>query len=140
MLCSPGTGRRRAMQLVALLLVVGTAGAAATGASSPPRSTFTISGDVAGLYPGGQRTANLRVTNRYPWTIDVRGITVTSTTTNRIGCSPHLVTSPGWSGVQRVRAGRSVTIPVPVRMSPQAPGACQGATFRLVYTGWGVRT
>ncbi len=138
MLSSLGTGTRRLLLVAVLLLAAALAGTAASGASQH-RHTFTISGGVAGLHPGGTRTASLRIHNYYPWRIAVRSISVRSSRSSRKGCAATVVTSPGWHGSRRVRRGGATTIRVPVRMSAKAPGACQRATFTLLYHGSGVR-
>lgn len=136
-------------------LVVGIGNSANTGTVLRSAATtnldgypvFIISGNVAGLYPGGSATLALRVRNPLEASIRVETLTILAfdansgcsasqlaagttltplNTVDTITLSPPLVVAPG----QTLEATR-----VPITLLRSAPNACQNATFVLGYGG-----
>jgi hypothetical protein len=110
-----------------------------TGAPAAPVKEFLLGGDVSGLYPGAELPMAVTVTNPLPQVIVVTSVRAATVGSDRGGCDPSLVTSPGWTGSVRVASGGQANVFVAIRMSGSAPGACQGATFTLQLTGTAVR-
>jgi len=100
--------------------------------------SFVVSGDVDGLGPGVSRPLQLRLGNPGPGDIFVRAITVA------VGDSP---TGCAGSNVRVAPLGAPIFVPgrgaaqatLDVTMLGSAPGACEGATFRLTYGGSAVK-
>ena len=117
-------------------------GRAAVGDSAHPArragtsGRFTISGSMAGLFPGASLPLVLTVANPEPYKIVVTSITTTvgSPTTQ---CPGTLVTVTPFSGKQSVPAHGSVHVTVMASLAHAAPNACQGVTFPFVYSGLG---
>lgn len=108
---------------------------------------FVISGNVAGLYPGGSATLALRVHNPLHKSIRVDTITIISGPANS-GCpASNLAVVSGLAALNSlytitlspplvVPAGQSADGPaVPITLLKRAPDACQNATFLLLYGG-----
>jgi hypothetical protein len=104
--------------------------------SNPPDS-FSISGGVAGLYPGAVLPLELTVRNRWDFTIRVRTIVVTVTGAAS-SCATGVLSVSSFSGGVFVHPGQSVEETVWATMAPSAPNACQGASFTLHYNGTAV--
>lgn len=119
---------------LALSLTAMTVAVQAT-APPPPPKMFTISGDVAGLYPGSQKPLRLTITNKATAPIYVFYIRVDSVSVNRSGCPASSVWSPDYLGSTRIPRLGTGTVTIPVFMRSSAPNACQGATYTIRYTG-----
>ncbi|HEV2360643.1 MAG TPA: hypothetical protein VGS21_02965 [Acidimicrobiales bacterium] len=95
---------------------------------------FTISGSVAGLWPGVALWLHLTVTN--PQTV---AITVTSLTTTvgnaSLFCKASNVKVSAYTGSFVVQPGKKVTVAVFAHMFHSTPNQCQGKTFPFTYTG-----
>jgi hypothetical protein len=101
---------------------------------SPSTTSFTIAGDVTGLYPGATRSLTLTVTDRRTFPILVTSIT-TAVGGGRPGCpAADLRVGPFTGGVSVAGEG-SAQVVVTVSMLRSAPNACQGAVFPLSYHG-----
>jgi hypothetical protein len=113
-----------ALVVLAVMVTAGTAGAA---------DTFTITGEVDGLYPGFVGTLDTRVTN----TLDVRILVdeVSGVVAGSDGCDPSVLTITTAKTSLTLAPGESGTVPLEVRMRADAGDACQGATFGLRFTG-----
>lgn len=102
--------------------------------------SFTISGQVDGLYPGAQQTLPLSLHNANAYAITVTSITVAVAASDHAGCgAAHVVPGP-FAGPTVVPAGGTAVAQIPVSMATSPPDVCQGATFPLTYTGLGQRT
>lgn len=134
--------RRAPWVLLPVLPVAGLVaiGGAVSAKPSPPPRVFGIAGDVTGLYPGGQKTLRLTVTNPFASTLTVAWIDVTSVAVDRRHCPASSVRSPGYRHLVRIPRRGAVYVMVPVTMRSNASSACQGATFTLRYTGIGVQS
>jgi hypothetical protein len=110
-------------------------------APAPPaggEGSFRIAGDRSGLYPGLSTTLVLTVTNPQAFAIVVSSVTTTVHAAS--GSCPASDLSVGsFEGQLLVPARGSATTSVPVRLVADAPNACIGATFPLVYSGVGWR-
>lgn len=97
-----------------------------------PAHTFTLSGQVAGLYPGGTRDLTVRITNPGNIALRVTTVQVTVRDASSVCRASNLVAS-SYSGRAYVGKHATVSVTVPVRMVRTAPDACQNATFPLVF-------
>jgi hypothetical protein len=97
-------------------------------------NTFTISGSVAGLYPGLSRPLVLTVTNPKTFAIVVTSIT-TAVQDAGPACTTSSLSVGAFSGQLAVPGSGSATTAVVAGLSLTAPDACSGATFSLVYSG-----
>jgi len=128
-------------------LVLAGHGRSATGPAPspvPPRaqvqtkSSFTITGNAAGLYPG--RTSPLVLTVHDPRPFAIVVTSVTTTANNASGTCPASNISVGaFSGQLLVPAGGSAQTSVSVSMAVSAPDACTGAVFPLDFSGTATR-
>ena len=98
---------------------------------------FTVGGDIAGLYPGAEMTLDAEVTNPFPFAIRVVSVSVAVADAGP-GCPASVLSVSGSTDAVEVPAGRVGIVPLDVRMSSDAPDACQGATWPLRFTATGV--
>ena len=114
----------------------GPAGPAAPTGSTNSSNVFTISGTVSGLFPGATLPLVLTVTDTKNYAITVSSISavVSSQTT---GCAGSNVTISSFTGSLAVAAKHSAHTTVSAQMSHGAPDACQGAKFKILYSGSG---
>jgi hypothetical protein len=96
--------------------------------------SFTISGNVGGLYPGATVPLTLDVTNGLSRSIVVVSIT-TAVAGSRV-CNASNVVVSNFSGRLPVTARRSAHVIVEVTMVHSAPMICQGQRFTFHYRGW----
>jgi hypothetical protein len=99
---------------------------------------FTVSGSVAGLFPGAHRDLVLTITNALPFAISVTRVSV------RVGdagaaCGATNLAVSGFTGSRRVPAHGTATVSLPVTMSHAAGDGCQGAHFPLSYQATATR-
>ncbi|HEV2372380.1 MAG TPA: hypothetical protein VGS19_09430 [Streptosporangiaceae bacterium] len=113
-------------------------GPAKPGPSAVSNAAFTISGKVGGLYPGAQRHLTLTVTNHQLYAIVVTSLTTTVSAASA-ACGASNLTVASFSGQLSVPANGKASTTVQVSMAHSAPNACQGAVFRLHYSGQAVR-
>lgn len=106
--------------------------------SAEAASTFSVRGRVGSLVPGVRGTITLTVRNPFGLAIKIRRIVVTARDASA-SCLAANVSSPGYRGSLKVRAGSRVKLKVPIMLSAAAPDACQGATFPLVFFGKATR-
>lgn len=117
------------------------------GPSSPPGGapSFTIAGDVEGLYPG--HTVNLVLTVSTSFARNMT-VNVLSATLNSVAkatnaptgtCSPNITVGAWTNGAPFLLPARtsnqSAPGYIPVTLASNAPPACEGATFKLTYSG-----
>lgn len=118
-----------------------------------PAKTFAVSGTVSGLAPGVTTPMPLRLQNPNNQPILVQTLTVTATG-GSLTCPNNLVLlgsagSPSSGSISlslRIAANGSTsptTAPLdpqfPVKLSPNAPDACQSFTWSLKYSGTAVQ-
>src|SRR5688500_5149322 len=96
-------------------------------------SRFPISGSIADLVPGDQRTLLLQVTNPNPFTVSVNQVLVTATAASADCGVANLSISPLPAPVL-VGGNASGTAGIPIKLVATAPDACQGATFPLTFS------
>ena len=95
---------------------------------------FTITGDAAGLFPGGTVQLPLTINNPNQQDIRVTSITVTVTDSSSASCGTSFLRTSNYTGPGFVvGANGSNTISLPIAMSRSAPDACQSVTFTLSY-------
>jgi hypothetical protein len=141
--------------VVAVGLAVG-----ATAASSAASAAWTVTGTgqasgqaitlkqltvaaksapAADLYPGHVGNAQFTVTNPNSYAVQLSSVTIGPVTSSKPAC-PGSAVQPAASPVTlkqpvTVSAGQTQTFTVPaLKMSPDAPDACQGATFTMQTT------
>jgi hypothetical protein len=114
--------------ILAVLMVstMGTAGAA---------DTFSIRGDVDGLYPGFDGTLDTQVTNTLDVPIRVMQVSGAPVRVDPAACDPTFVAVETTHTSVDLAPGQSGVVPLHITMSAAAPDACQGASFRIVFRG-----
>jgi hypothetical protein len=141
--CVLGSAGSRAGAEHALLAGYGTSGAApspgaahaASGVAGPSQTgSFSIAGNVVGLYPGSHLPLVLTISNPQTFAITVTSI---STVVSRaaIGCGAANVKVTAFSGQLVVKAGKHAKTTVHADMIHSAPNTCQGASFPFRYSG-----
>jgi len=139
-----GRRNRTAALIAAATLTLGSVAlAAAWSGPEPPAArsvtpTFLVSGSVKGLYPGRVKKLRLKVSNPFGFAIKVRFVRVVPRS-RRATCPAKVLRVGTWRGPMRIPAHGSRRIRVKVRLSIDAPDACQGVRFRLRYGGVAVR-
>lgn len=103
-----------------------------------PKRGFTLKGHVRGLVPGTSRRLVITVHNRLRRTLLVRSI---STRVRDAGpkCRGRNLRVARFRGQLRLRGHASRRIAVRVSMRKDSPSACQGAVFRLAFSGRATR-
>ena len=103
----------------------------------PSRSgvdSFSITGNVVGLFPGKTLPLVLSVSNRRSFAITVTSITTTvGNPSSR--CTAKYLKVTTFAGHLRVRAKKTAKTTVKVTLSHAAPNACQKAVFHFTYHG-----
>lgn len=102
--------------------------------------TFTISGDVGGLYPGVTRPLILTVANPKPFEIEVTQLSVAVSGTTEQGCGAEQLEVVQPLAGFRIPGRETRTRTASVTMARTAPDACQGAVFHLSYGGKAAKT
>jgi hypothetical protein len=110
---------------IALLL----AGPAVAATDSEP---IEITGEIEGLFPGGEATLQTEVANPHPFPIEVTVYDVVIGDASPSCPASVLDIGPATTGVV-IPAGETGVVPVPVQMSETAPESCQGAIWPLTY-------
>lgn len=103
-------------------------------------ASFRIAGKLKGLYPGKRKIMTIKVKNPNRFPIVVKEMRVVVKRSNKPGCGPKWLKA-------RKRFRISLLVPararafasLPVKMKRTAPGACQGARWRLRFRGGAVR-
>lgn len=113
-----------------LLVTVGGFGAPPAGAAD----TFTVSGEVSGLYPGIDTTLPARVHNPLDVTLRIVSLGAVTTADDPACPEDYLVVADATPDVV-VAPGASATVPLGVHLDRVAPDACQGASFSLTFRG-----
>jgi len=108
----------------------------------PCPKSFSIGGNISGLFPGAHLNLPVLVTNQNSQDIKVMQIQITVTGTDKADCStgttnlqPTNYTGPGFV----VARNSTVTVLMPITMPGSVANACQGATFQLRYSGSAVK-
>jgi hypothetical protein len=94
---------------------------------------FPLSGSIADLVPGHQRTLLVQLTNPNPFTVSVNQLTVTASAASTNCGVANLTISPLPAPVL-VEGYASGVAGVPVMLTDTAPDACQGAAFPLTFS------
>jgi hypothetical protein len=105
--------------------------------TSSRKGSFTIKGNVLGLYPGGTSRLTLTIRNKNGFAIKVKSIRVKAA--NAPGCARSNLVVKNFRGTLRVAAKRKRTIQLPIGLRSTAPDACMNARFPLRYTGKAVK-
>jgi hypothetical protein len=106
----------------------------ATAAPAAPAGRISISGGVAGLYPGASLPLVLTVVNPEPFKLVVTSVT-TTVASSSAQCPGTLLGATPFSGKQAVPAHGSAHVTVTATLAHSAPNACQGAHFPFHYSG-----
>ncbi|GAB3158152.1 hypothetical protein GCM10027258_68790 [Amycolatopsis stemonae] len=118
----------------------GTAGAKAGTAAAPATGTVDASAITTGLlYPGGQGTAKIQITNPNPYAVTVTRIAANGAATGTGGTGSCGTTGVTWTLQQpgsAIAAGGTATLTLPnaVSMATTADDGCQGAVFSIPVT------
>jgi hypothetical protein len=115
-------------------------GPPASGGASGTAGSFTVAGDVEGLYPSDVATTTLSVTvsnpNAFAVVVSKLAVAVADASPQ---CRGSNVVAATPAGSFAVAARAAVVRAVPVRLATSAPDACQGASFPLIYTATAVK-
>ena len=104
----------------------------------PARSPgFRITGSAEGLLPGMPGRLNVTVRNPYRWPIRVTAIRVSVRDAGECPAGNLRPALLRRALVVPARATRRVALPI--SLAADAPNACQGARFRLVFSGRAVK-
>lgn len=96
---------------------------------------FTISGSVADLAPGLERSLVVQLRNPGRDPLSVSSLAVSVGRPSRSGCAAsNLAVSP-FRGPVTVPADGTASTTLAVRLAAGAPNACQGTSFPLTYRG-----
>lgn len=106
--------------------------------------TFGLSGDLAEVYPGFDGTLTVTLTNPHRFAIVVTTVEVAvgapiDTAAGDGPCLTAHLEVDEFSGAREVGRLGTATQGLDARMSPDAPDACQGASFPLTYSGTATR-
>ena len=133
------------LPVVMAALVAITTGALAASAAMPPSAAkpdhggraggprFELSGDVDGLWPGGQRPLVVTVRNPYPFAIVLGSLTVGVASVSA-ACPASLLHVSTFDGEVRVAGRGTGTVELVASLDPGAPDECQGAEWELTYS------
>jgi hypothetical protein len=116
--------------------VTGTGTASGKAITLKQLTVAAQSAPAADLYPGHAGDAQLTVTNPNTYGVQLTSMTIGTITSDKAGC-PGTDVQPVATPVTlkapvTVGAGQTRTFTVPaLKMSPDAPDACQGATFTM---------
>lgn len=105
--------------------------------TSSRSGSFTIKGNVLGLYPGGTARLTLTITSKNGFPIKVKSVRVK--VGNAAGCPRTNLVVKHFRGSLRVPAKAKRRLQLSVSMRRTAPDACMGARFPLRYTGKAVK-
>jgi len=114
-------------------------GGAIQSAATKPSPTLSVKGSASRLYPGGTVVLPLKVRNRTRYPIALRRLKVRVRSANG-GCPASLLRVERFRPRAALRARKTATLKVRVKLSPAAPDACQRAKFPLSYRVTGIRT
>ena len=105
-----------------------------SGLQAQTSGSFTIAGNVAGMFPG--RTVPMLLTVNNPKSFPIVVTSITTTVGNASAACPasNLSVTP-FAGQLTVPSLGSAVTTVVVSMALSATDGCQGATFPLVYSG-----
>jgi hypothetical protein len=101
------------------------------GPTRPPG--FHITGSADGLLPGVP--GRLRVTVRNPYRFAIRVTTIRAIARDAGGCSSRNLKSARLRRPLRVPARGTRRVVLAISLDANAPNECQGARFRLVFSG-----
>jgi hypothetical protein len=136
---SMGSGRLGVARYIAALLALCflVPGGIAIG-SAEAASGFSIKGTTGPLFPGTTGDLVLTIRNPFDFAITVHSVRVVVRDASG-GCHGDNLTTPGLTSDVRVKAKSSATVTVPITMAADAPNACQGKSFPLVFAGRATR-
>ena len=105
-----------------------------------PTTSFTVRGSVKGLYPGARKRLTLKIKNPQRYPIKVKVLEVKVRKSYKRGCTRRWVKPKRRVKISmRVPARSRARVAYPVKMPKRAPNACQGARWKLKFTGGAVR-
>lgn len=91
-----------------------------------------VEGEVGGLYPGLRSPLTVEVTNSFAQTVRVVAVGVSAEDANA-GCPGTLLAVDGPTEPVDIEPRTTAALPVEIRLSLDAPDACQGAVWQLEY-------
>lgn len=113
-------------------------GVPVNGSTYDPKS-FSISGSVRDLYPGGTVPLVLTLTNPNTVAIRVSSLTVAVSAAGRACPASALDVSAYVPGSVVVPGNGTATATLQVRMTSDSPDGCRATSFRLTYSGTAVK-
>jgi hypothetical protein len=120
---------RRVAMCVAVLAVLAVSTAGTAGAAD----TFSVQGNLDGLYPGFDGTLPTQVVNTLDVAIHVERVSASAATSDVVGCDPSVLHLTAMDPALDLAPGETGVVPLRTRMSMAAPDACQGAAFTVVF-------
>ncbi len=106
--------------------------------SAEAASGFSVKGKTAPLFPGVPGDLVLTLRNPFDFAIVVHSVRVVVRDSSN-GCRGDNLTTPGLTSDVRVKAQSRVKVTVPITMAADAPNACHGKSFPLVFSGRATR-
>jgi hypothetical protein len=104
------------------------------GQNASAAAAFSITGNVAGLYPGKTLPLVLSVTNSQASAITVTSITTTIGNAGSV-CTAKYLKVTHFGGHLHVGTKKTATVTVKVTLLHSAPNRCEDAVFPFTYSG-----
>jgi hypothetical protein len=106
--------------------------------SAEAASGFSIKGKTGPLFPGTTGDLILTIRNPFDFGIVVHSVRVVVRDASA-NCGGENLQTPGYTSDVKVKANSSVKVTAPITMAADAPNACQGKSFPLVFSGRATR-
>ena len=136
---SKGSGRLGAARYIAAFLALCFLAPSGIGIESAvAASGFSVKGKAERLFPGIPGNLVLTIRNPFDFAIVVHRVRVVVRDAST-GCRADNLTTPGLTTHVRVKALSRAKVKVPITMRADAPNACQGKSFPLVFSGRATR-
>ncbi len=106
--------------------------------SAEAASGFLVKGKTGPLFPGVTGELNLTIRNPFDFAIVVHSVRVVVRNASA-NCGGENLQTPGYTSDVKVKANSRVKVTAPITMAADAPNACQGKSFPLVFSGRATR-
>ena len=133
------SGPTRTTTLAGVMRTSTPSGSAQPSVQGTPAGVFYISGNVQGFYPGGKRRIQLTLSNPQTFDINVTNVTIHIQRSDHPDCTRYWLRADEFNGSLLVPAQGSTPLRIRMGLRRKAPDACQGATWRLRYSGTAVK-
>jgi hypothetical protein len=134
---STGSGRLGVARYIAAFLALCVLAPNAVE-SAEAAAGFSVKGKAGPLFPGVPGDLVLRIRNPFDFPIVVHSVRVVVRDASS-NCHGENLQTPGYTSDVKVKANSRVKVTVPITMVANAPNACQGKSFPLVFSGRATR-